>query len=171
MVDDTPDLLRDGLPGTTIFAPGPAIVVAPLTAAIFADADETTAGLLATAAVGTFAGGALDLGGFRTELPAVLSRRRAAPEDSSWGSRPHSPRPSVAHKKKEPTMSVFRDQPMWVARRAPVLLILAYSTGAAALAGEGAGHVQQDVTILHFVRWIGPLFLANAAACAATTSV
>jgi hypothetical protein len=68
-------------------------------------------------------------------------------------------------------MSVIssRDQPTWVAKRAPVLLILAYSAGAAALAGEGAVHVQQYVTIMHFVRWIGPLFLANAAACAATT--
>jgi hypothetical protein len=73
------------LPGTTIFALGLAIVVAPLTAAILADADESTAGiasgvnnavarvagLLATAAVGTVAGGALDLGGFRMALAAV----------------------------------------------------------------------------------------------------
>jgi len=41
-------------------------------------------------------------------------------------------------------------------------------TGAAALAGEGAVHVQQYVTLLHVVRWIGPLFLANVAACGAT---
>jgi predicted MFS family arabinose efflux permease len=85
MVDESPLLLRDVLPGMTIFALGLAIVVAPLTAAILADAEESTAGiasgvnnavarvagLLATAAVGTVAGGALDLGGFRMALAAV----------------------------------------------------------------------------------------------------
>jgi hypothetical protein len=54
-----------------------------------------------------------------------------------------------------------------VATRAEALLILAYSTGAAALAGEGAVHIQQYVALVHPVPWIGPLFLANAAACAA----
>jgi hypothetical protein len=53
----------------------------------------------------------------------------------------------------------------WVATRTQALLVLAYSTGAAALAGVGAVHVQQYVALLHVVRWIGPLFLANAAAC------
>lgn len=52
-----------------------------------------------------------------------------------------------------------------VATPAQALLILAYSVGAAALAGEAAVHVQQYVEILHAVRWIGPLFLALAAAC------
>jgi EmrB/QacA subfamily drug resistance transporter len=84
-IDESPSFLRDVLPGTTIFALGLAIVVAPLTAAILADADESAAGiasgvnnavarvagLLATAAVGTLAGGALDLGGFRMALAAV----------------------------------------------------------------------------------------------------
>src|SRR5438094_9083536 len=60
-----------------------------------------------------------------------------------------------------------RHQLPWVATRAQALLVLAYSTGAAALAGVAAVHVQQYVTLLHFVRWVGPLFLANAAACAA----
>ena len=60
-----------------------------------------------------------------------------------------------------------RHQLPWVATRAQALLVLAYSTGAAALAGVGAVHVQQYVTLLHVVPWIGPLFLANAAACAA----
>jgi hypothetical protein len=40
----------------------------------------------------------------------------------------------------------------------------AYALGALALAGEGAVHVQQFVAEFHDVRWIGPLFLANAAA-------
>src|SRR5437763_14119363 len=62
----------------------------------------------------------------------------------------------------------LRDERSWVASRAQALLVLAYSTGAAALAAEGAVHVQPYVTLLHLVRWIGPLFLANAAACAAT---
>jgi hypothetical protein len=48
------------------------------------------------------------------------------------------------------------------------LLALGYATGAAALAAEGAVHVQEYVTLLHLVPWIGPLFLANAAACAVT---
>jgi predicted MFS family arabinose efflux permease len=85
MVDETPAFLRDVLPGTTIFALGLAIVVAPLTAAVLADAGQGSAGiasgvnnavariagLLATAAIGTVAGGALDLGGFRMALAVV----------------------------------------------------------------------------------------------------
>ena len=59
-------------------------------------------------------------------------------------------------------------QPSWVATRAHSLLVLAYAAGAAALTGVGAVHVQQYVTIMHVVAWVGPLFLANAAACAAT---
>ena len=61
-----------------------------------------------------------------------------------------------------------RDQLAWVATRAQALLVLAYSTGAAALAAEGAVHVEQYVTLVQPVPWIGPLFLANAAACAVT---
>jgi hypothetical protein len=40
-----------------------------------------------------------------------------------------------------------------------------YAIGAIALAGEAVVHVQQYVALYHEVRWIGPLFLANAAAC------
>jgi len=42
----------------------------------------------------------------------------------------------------------------------------AYALGALALAGEGAVHLQQYLSFIHTVRWIGPLFLVNAAACA-----
>jgi hypothetical protein len=56
----------------------------------------------------------------------------------------------------------------WVATRGEALLVLAYSTGAAALAAEGAVHISEYVTLVHVVAWIGPLFLANAAGCAAT---
>jgi hypothetical protein len=56
-----------------------------------------------------------------------------------------------------------RDQLPWVATRGQALLVLAYSTGAAALAGESAVHVQQYVRLVGEVPWIGPLFLANAA--------
>jgi hypothetical protein len=42
-----------------------------------------------------------------------------------------------------------------------------YALGALLLAGEAAVHIQQYVVIFHFVRWIGPLFVANAVACAA----
>jgi EmrB/QacA subfamily drug resistance transporter len=81
-IDESPALLVDILPGTTIFALGLAMLVSPLTAAVLADADERdagiasgvnnavarVAGLLATAAVGTIVGGTLDLGGLRTAL-------------------------------------------------------------------------------------------------------
>jgi hypothetical protein len=40
----------------------------------------------------------------------------------------------------------------------------AYGLGAVALAAEGAVHVQQFVSVLDGVRWIGPLFIANAVA-------
>jgi hypothetical protein len=43
----------------------------------------------------------------------------------------------------------------------------ACALGAIALAGEAAVHVQQYVSLYHDVRWIGPLFLANAAASVA----
>ncbi|HEY0517007.1 MAG TPA: hypothetical protein VGD00_07790 [Solirubrobacteraceae bacterium] len=41
----------------------------------------------------------------------------------------------------------------------------AYALGALMLAGEAAVHIQQYVVIFHEVNWVGPLFLANAAAC------
>jgi hypothetical protein len=44
----------------------------------------------------------------------------------------------------------------------------AYALGALSLAGEAAVHVQQYASVLHEVRWIGPLFLANAAASVVT---
>jgi hypothetical protein len=44
----------------------------------------------------------------------------------------------------------------------------AYAAGAALLAGEAAVHIQQYAAILHMVHWVGPLFLANAAACLVT---
>jgi hypothetical protein len=44
----------------------------------------------------------------------------------------------------------------------------AYALGALLLAGEAAVHVQQFVTEFHDVRWIGPLFLANAVAVVVT---
>jgi hypothetical protein len=40
----------------------------------------------------------------------------------------------------------------------------AYALGAVALAAEAAVHVQQFADLFHGVRWIGPLFLANAVA-------
>lgn len=39
-----------------------------------------------------------------------------------------------------------------------------YALGAVMLGVEAAVHVQQFVSLFHAVRWIGPLFLANAAA-------
>ena len=46
----------------------------------------------------------------------------------------------------------------------------AYVLGALSLVGEAAVHVQQYASLLHEVRWIGPLFLANAAASVVTSS-
>ena len=44
----------------------------------------------------------------------------------------------------------------------------AYALGALLLAGEAVVHVQQFVSEFNDVRWIGPLFLANAVAILAT---
>src|SRR3954471_23334423 len=41
----------------------------------------------------------------------------------------------------------------------------AYAAGAALLAVEAGVHIQQYGVIFHAVSWVGPLFLANAAAC------
>jgi hypothetical protein len=50
----------------------------------------------------------------------------------------------------------------------PAAVRATYALGAAALAGEAVVHVQQYFSFFHDVRWIGPLFLANGAACAVT---
>jgi hypothetical protein len=42
-----------------------------------------------------------------------------------------------------------------------------WPAGALALAGEAVVHIQQYFALFHEVRWIGPLFLANAVACVA----
>ena len=42
----------------------------------------------------------------------------------------------------------------------------AFALGALALAGEAAVHAQQYASFIHTIRWIGPLFLVDAAACA-----
>jgi EmrB/QacA subfamily drug resistance transporter len=82
MVGETPSFFADVLPGILVFSLGLSITVAPLTAAILADADEhnagiasgvnnavaRVAGLLATAAIGVVVGGTLDLDGFRMAL-------------------------------------------------------------------------------------------------------
>jgi hypothetical protein len=52
--------------------------------------------------------------------------------------------------------------------RGDALAAVAYALGALSLAGVAAVHVQQYASLLHEVRWIGPLFLANAAACVVT---
>jgi hypothetical protein len=54
----------------------------------------------------------------------------------------------------------------WTAAGGETLVQATYALGAAALAGEALVHVQQFLDFYHGVRWIGPLFLANAAACA-----
>ena len=80
LMDEDPAYVSQVLPGVAVFALGLSVTVAPLTAAILADADEQNAGiasgtnnavarvagLLATASVGAVIGGTLDLDGFRT---------------------------------------------------------------------------------------------------------
>ena len=78
-MNDDPSFVGHVLPGMLVFSLGLSVVVAPLTAAILADADDRNAGiasgvnnavarvasLLATASVGAIIGGTLDLDGFR----------------------------------------------------------------------------------------------------------
>lgn len=82
LIDESPAFLTEVLPGVLVFSLGLATTVAPLTAAILADADEHNAGiasgvnnavarvasLLATASIGAIIGGTLDLDGFRVGL-------------------------------------------------------------------------------------------------------
>ena len=82
LIDADPAFATEVLPGVVVFSLGLSMTVAPLTAAILADADAENAGiasgvnnavarvasLLATAAIGAVIGGALDLDGFRVAL-------------------------------------------------------------------------------------------------------
>ncbi len=82
LIDEDPSFFAEVLPGVLVFSLGLALTVAPLTAAILADADEhnagiasgvnnavaRVAGLLATASIGAIIGGTLDLDGFRTGM-------------------------------------------------------------------------------------------------------
>jgi hypothetical protein len=43
----------------------------------------------------------------------------------------------------------------------------AFAIGALLIAGEAAVHIQQYVTVVYNIRWVGPLFVAQAVACAA----
>ena len=52
----------------------------------------------------------------------------------------------------------------WAVGSREALGAAAYALGAVALAGEAVVHVQQYASLFHEVRWIGPLFLANAVA-------
>jgi hypothetical protein len=51
-----------------------------------------------------------------------------------------------------------------VRRGYDVVVLAAFGLGAVMLAGEAAVHLQQYTSIFNDVRWIGPLFLATAAA-------
>jgi hypothetical protein len=57
--------------------------------------------------------------------------------------------------------------PTWPTTAAGAFGLGAYALGAVGLAGEGVVHVQQYFHLYHEVSWIGPLFLANGAACLA----
>ena len=82
LIDENPSFLTEVLPGVVLFSLGLTLTVAPLTAAVLADAEAQNAGiasgvnnavarvagLLATASVGVLVGGAVDLDGFRTGM-------------------------------------------------------------------------------------------------------
>jgi hypothetical protein len=55
--------------------------------------------------------------------------------------------------------------PWWTPARGEAVAAAAYVLGAVGLAGEAAVHLQQFGDTFHAVRWIGPLFIANAVAC------
>ena len=131
MVDETPAFVAEVLPGLVVFSVGLSIVVAPLTAAILADAEEQNAGiasgvnnavarvasLLATAAIGAVIGGTLDLDGFRMGLTfaAILMgigglvgllriknpRRPVSAEDCPGGQLAGQPKPAWCPEEEE----------------------------------------------------------------------
>jgi hypothetical protein len=58
-------------------------------------------------------------------------------------------------------------RPSWTTANTQTVASILYALGGVLLAGEAAVHVQQYASLFHGVRWIGPLFLANAAAAVA----
>jgi hypothetical protein len=58
-------------------------------------------------------------------------------------------------------------RPSWTTANTHTVASILYALGGVLLAGEAAVHVQQYASLFHGVRWIGPLFLANAAASVA----
>jgi hypothetical protein len=64
--------------------------------------------------------------------------------------------------------SVFAGMPRRRSAAMAMALPAALAIGAVGLAGEAAVHIQQYASLLHGVRWVGPLFLLNAAAALIT---
>ena len=58
-------------------------------------------------------------------------------------------------------------RPPWTTANIHTVASILYAVGGVLLAGEAAVHVQQYASLFQGVRWIGPLFLANAAASVA----
>ena len=52
----------------------------------------------------------------------------------------------------------------WSGAEREAVVLVPYALGALLLAGQAAVHVQQYVSLFHEVRWIGPLFIADAVA-------
>jgi hypothetical protein len=65
------------------------------------------------------------------------------------------------------TSAIARPRRSFTITVTTVVADVAFVLGGVALAGEAAVHIQQYASLVHGVRWIGPLFLANAAACIA----
>ena len=57
-------------------------------------------------------------------------------------------------------------RPPWTTANLHTVASILYAPGGVLLVGEAAVHVQQYASLFYGVRWIGPLFLANAAALA-----
>ena len=52
----------------------------------------------------------------------------------------------------------------WSPAEREAVVLVPYVLGALLLAGQAAVHIQQYASLFHEVRWIGPLFLADAVA-------
>jgi hypothetical protein len=52
----------------------------------------------------------------------------------------------------------------WSRAEREAVVLVPYVLGAVLLAGQAVVHVQQYVSLFHEVRWIGPLFIADAVA-------
>src|SRR3954454_2144161 len=111
-----------------------------------------------------------------TRTPATPPGRASRPSvgrgTSSRGPARRSP-PAPARRRAAgvaPVATSAHSQPRWTVAGTELAGPAVLAGGALALAGEAAVHLQQFAVIFHSVKWVGPLFLANAAACLAVVA-